>query len=1017
MRSLKESALEINGRILAFVNAAIIQKKPWWKQPLVFFVVAIGIVAFLSATHPAYAQEVQLTGYLNRIIAWLLEMIAGFLGKLILAVIDLLIVVSGYNNFIDADVVNTGWVLVRDVANMFYIFVMLVIAFGTMFKLEAYTWTKLLPRLIITAVVVNLSRTIMGVIIDFAQVIMITFVNGYAAAAGGNFAQGFSLDAMFKIKEGAIAVGSNTDFKIILAYLLATVMMAIALVVVSVFLAILIGRIITIWILVILAPIAFLMGTFPKGQEYYGKWWKQFQNAVIVGPVLAFFLWLSLATMSGGNSWNTISSGSALGGRELETNDLQIGAGEAGSIEKIGSFVVSIAMLMIGLQMTQELGVMGAGLAGGAASAIKSTATKVARAVAVPAAGVVATGGMGALGAWTLAGSAAAGGLANLGIAGAVKGTKKVAGYVGKSVGTKVGTRIMESPLGKIPAFFTEGARRREEELKRAMTDAQARERTRFEFKRDGFAPDYLRLTKQQRAAARAKDFGTQFEDSELAASVTGRSWLRKFKEGDLGHEGNDVHRGLTQSIFQAAYIDDMFDIDTDKMKELRDTLLHDVVVNKADGSVDEAATQKARRAKTSDNYRKLMIRGVAGDTKDVDDILWLSPEELAGKSEAEKIKIEERLGTWSNKHQDELGLLTDQKEIAKKTGHYENLGLASFNDKTKGYKVNTITEQAGLINGTLRKGDLVEKAKMNPHSIMTMLGDENNKAAGMTDLGKLTFEAWLNGMDETSLSRNLKGRTAQVMLGFAPKDEPLKKVDDKEGWVQLDKGYVDNHGEDLKDFFSNPLIIKSLFSKLTGLSIGPVGQKMGSYKFVVGDKSASLEDIIKADGDIQKALKDDSVTKGQVAYEEDQKRVEKKEMSKGDFDTKYAADAPSKPVNEETARSTVASEIEDLTSKPIESVDPALQTAVEDFRAVAESLGTDGLKTVLENVVKEMRGFKQKAEVEAILQNKASKDDPKTGVLTPEARIAHLMYTLVRQDNKKIIDALTNIHRGVKLK
>ena len=1017
-----------------------------------FFVVAVGIVVFLSAAHPAYAQGVEIQGYLYKFIAWLLEIIAGFLGSLILSVIDLLIVVSGYNNFIDADVVNTGWVLVRDVANMFYIFVMLVIAFGTMLKLEAYTWTKLLPRLIITAVVVNFSRTIMGVIIDFAQVIMITFVNGYAAAAGGNFAQGFSLDAMFKIKQGAIAVGTNTDFKIIIAYLLATVMLAIALVVVSVFLAILLGRIITIWILVILSPIAFLMGTFPKGQEYYSKWWKQFQNAVIVGPVLAFFLWLSLATMSGGNSWGAISGGSALGGRELDTKDLQIGSSEAGGIEKVGSFVVSIAMLMIGLQMTQELGVMGSGLASGAASAIKSTATKVARAVAVPAAGVIATGGVGALGVWSLAGSAAVGGLANLGIAGAVKGTKKVKEYVGKSIGTRVGTRIMESPLGKIPAYFTEGARRREEELKRAMTEAQAKERMRFQFKRDGFTPDYMRLSRQQRATSAAKDFGTIFEDNVSAATLCLDAMDKKFTKGDLGHEGNDVHRGIVQSTFQAKYVDDVFELKTEEAKEKRKRILHDVVgyeyeeggetkftndkaVSDAKGGKrSEEADDRARMVKSTENYNRLILRGTVGDTKDVDDILFLSPQEFASKTDKDKAEIERRIDEWSAapERQDGLGLLADMKETSKKDGHYENMGLGAFNDRIKGYRANMIHEQAAIINGSLIKADLVEKAKVNPHSLMQMDGGNNNRPMGMSTLGKLTQPSWLSGEDETSLSRNFRGRTANVILGNGPAENPLQDMSDPDkGWIQVHEEYINdpkNH-DDLKEFLGDPLLLKALFGKVSGTSVGTVGAKMDKLKIVVGGKSATLAEILRNGGDLKASLKDmDADDLAQVTYQrdydEDKKRVADGKMRTDEFRSKYAAGPPPKsvkpappspaPKSEESAGE-VADEIGTFTGQPIANLDKELRPLVDDFRAAFDKLGEGELKKTLTNLISALNKAKSKDDISTILEKKAHATDSRTSLLTPQARTASLLLELVRRDNKKIIDLLTSVSKGTK--
>jgi len=66
---------------------------------------------------------------------------------------------------------------------MSFILILLIIAFATILRQESYS-KKLLPKLLIMAVLINFSRTIFGLLIDFSQVIMLTFVNAFSAGGG-----------------------------------------------------------------------------------------------------------------------------------------------------------------------------------------------------------------------------------------------------------------------------------------------------------------------------------------------------------------------------------------------------------------------------------------------------------------------------------------------------------------------------------------------------------------------------------------------------------------------------------------------------------------------------------------------------------------------------------------------------------------------------------------------------------------------------------------------------------------
>jgi len=284
------------------------------------------------------------------ILGWILWPIFIFIGKFSVWVTGFLVEVAKYNDFISAAPVAAGWVIVRDLCNMFFILILLVIAFATILRQENYSAKKLLPKLLIMAVLINFSKTICGLIIDFSQVIMLTFVNGFAGSAG-NFIDLFgmrhytSLDSADKAGIGAI----DTTAGIIAALVFAII----ALIVLIVLLAVLVMRIIMLWIYIILSPIAFLASAFPAGQKYASQWWGEFSKNVIVGPVLAFFMWLALSTISG---VKIITS-------PPDQGNCAQGLTSIFCDQTFATFVVGIGMLIGGLMVTQQLGGMAGSMA------------------------------------------------------------------------------------------------------------------------------------------------------------------------------------------------------------------------------------------------------------------------------------------------------------------------------------------------------------------------------------------------------------------------------------------------------------------------------------------------------------------------------------------------------------------------------------------------------------------------------------------------------------------------------
>jgi hypothetical protein len=282
-----------------------------------------------------------------------------FFAEVLLILVKFVVRVSTYNDFANSTAVVTGWVIVRDLVNMFFVVVLLVIAIATILKIESYSYKKMLGRLVLMAVLVNFSKTISLLIIDFAQVIMMTFVNGFQAAAGGNFVQALGLSSITSIARGEVHI---TAWEIAIAYMLGLVMVAISCVVVGMMLIILVMRMVVLWILIVLSPLAFFLSIIPQAQKYANQWWSQFTEYVLVGPILAFFLWLSLISVT---TLSEADQPRVLTGETKDTGQ-RIAISAIGDEQSVLAFIIAIGMLIAGLTMTGKMGVIGAGIGVGA---------------------------------------------------------------------------------------------------------------------------------------------------------------------------------------------------------------------------------------------------------------------------------------------------------------------------------------------------------------------------------------------------------------------------------------------------------------------------------------------------------------------------------------------------------------------------------------------------------------------------------------------------------------------------
>jgi len=372
-------------RSLAALAQRVLPNKKWRATAGILFV-AVFFVGSAVWVAPAAAQIDMTTianGVINAVTRLMLQVAVIFI-QLAIFFLRFFIVLAGYNNYINAPVVLLGWNMVRDVTNMFFVVILMVIAFATILGLEQYEWRKTLVKLIIAAIFVNFSNLILQLIIDVSQVFTITFLNAIAGTAGGNLIQMLNFDSIFSLAVGPESADrGELNIELFGAAVIAVTFAATAMAAMFWYSVIVLIRMVFLWVAIILSPIAFITAVLPSTKKYSDEFWGEFVNHVLVAPIMVFFIWLAFGTFGAGTI-DHIESGHPLPNSSLSKAQTQgqiqserpgTSFNEAGTWDNMANFAVALAFLFVGAERVSKSGVKGGGLAQNAISFGKNVAT------------------------------------------------------------------------------------------------------------------------------------------------------------------------------------------------------------------------------------------------------------------------------------------------------------------------------------------------------------------------------------------------------------------------------------------------------------------------------------------------------------------------------------------------------------------------------------------------------------------------------------------------------------------
>lgn len=287
-------------------------------------------------------------------------------------------------------IVNIGWTIFRDISNICFIFILLVIAIATILQIESYNVKKLLRNVILVALLLNFSLFFTKVVIDASNILALQFyakisVDGKPVKGDGSaedianilanadsgissaMIKGLGLESIYssgqsaKVSDTAKATTdlTNVPGQVTFGNLLIIGVGGSILILMTAFVLLagtilFIIRTVVLVFVMVLSPIAFLSLALPATSKYFADWRKALLNQAFFAPLYMIMIWIVFAAVNG---TYTDPAGKA-------KNFAALLSGSKDSIGTIYTFVVLIGFMIASLVVAKQVGAKGADFAG-----------------------------------------------------------------------------------------------------------------------------------------------------------------------------------------------------------------------------------------------------------------------------------------------------------------------------------------------------------------------------------------------------------------------------------------------------------------------------------------------------------------------------------------------------------------------------------------------------------------------------------------------------------------------------
>lgn len=342
----------------------------------IFFLLLV--VGVLVPTHGAKAIDI--SGYIEDGILSIAQIIFKGLGILLSFFANALekrIAFSQSDAVVAPPVIHQMWGLIRDFVNMFFILVLIIMAFGTIFDIKDYTFKDMFPRFLIAALLINFSFVITLYILGLSNGLAGVFLHSIDNLADrlgqtlhlGNIILTDPATTATLVEQtsqtGSAFIGS------LITILGMTIFVFIAMgAIASAFIFVTI-RIVVIWLLLIVSPIAWFGMTLPSlKKQTWDKWWETFISWSFFLPCYLFFVMMAVIITSErdsvGNSVDTEKLNASVSLSLSAPGEIAAKLLQIFPLNDILFFTLAIFILIGGIWASFQIGSLAANGAGAA---------------------------------------------------------------------------------------------------------------------------------------------------------------------------------------------------------------------------------------------------------------------------------------------------------------------------------------------------------------------------------------------------------------------------------------------------------------------------------------------------------------------------------------------------------------------------------------------------------------------------------------------------------------------------
>jgi|GEM_PF-2417545 len=233
---------------------------------------------------------IPLVGILRYVLKWIIQVWIWFLTP------------DNFGGYASFPPVIILWQYIRNLSYIGIIISFIIMAIATILRIKEYDWSQILWRIVAVALLVNFSLVICGMFVDISNFFTAYFVSNpplYSSDNQPTATAGLEITIPHVITKIACHFPGNRGTVIYTAGLFLSLILAI--IFIGQFVGILgytIIRVVTLWVTLILSPLAAVAFILPGLRKGWESWRNYFTQALVSLPVIAFSLWLVIGMLN-----------------------------------------------------------------------------------------------------------------------------------------------------------------------------------------------------------------------------------------------------------------------------------------------------------------------------------------------------------------------------------------------------------------------------------------------------------------------------------------------------------------------------------------------------------------------------------------------------------------------------------------------------------------------------------------------------------------------------------------------